>query len=106
MIRRVASHHLHRILLIRSDSWVLCTLKGRGLYRWEALGVVLDCAVNAPSILQILCLSKEPEEEMAEAAIDSNEDLSQETEDLEPLERDDGGKKDSRVLAFLSHLDH
>lgn len=104
MIRRVTSHHLHHILLVRSESWVLRTLKGRGLYRWDAPGVVLDCAVNAPSILQILCLSKETEEEMAEAAIDSNEDLSEETE--EPLERDDGGKKDSHVLAFLSHLDH
>ncbi|XP_019483814.1 PREDICTED: maestro heat-like repeat-containing protein family member 2A [Hipposideros armiger] len=28
---------------------------------------------------------------MAEAAIDSNEDLSEETEDLEPVEQDDGG---------------
>ncbi|XP_023382238.1 maestro heat-like repeat-containing protein family member 2A isoform X2 [Pteropus vampyrus] len=28
---------------------------------------------------------------MAEAAIDSNEDLSEETEDPEPLEPDDGG---------------
>ncbi|XP_008136942.3 maestro heat-like repeat-containing protein family member 2A [Eptesicus fuscus] len=35
--------------------------------------------------------SKEPENEMAESAIDSNEDLSEETEDLEPLEPDDGG---------------
>ncbi|XP_032968339.1 maestro heat-like repeat-containing protein family member 2A, partial [Rhinolophus ferrumequinum] len=41
--------------------------------------------------IQERTLRKEPEEEMAEAAIDSNEDLSQETEDLEPLERDDGG---------------
>lgn len=100
----MTAHHLHHIILVRSESWVLRTLKGRGLYRWDAPGIVLDCAVNAPSSLQILCLSKETEEKMAEAAIDSNEDLSEETE--EPLEQDDGGKKDSHVLPFLSHLDH
>lgn len=60
--------------------------------------------VNTPSILQILFISKEPEEEMAEAAVDSNEDLSEETEGLEPVEQDDGGKKVTHVLA--SHLDH
>lgn len=51
-------------------------------------------------------MSKEPEKEMAESAIDSNEDLSEETEDLEPLEPDDGGKKITHILAFLFDLGH
>ncbi|XP_054426726.1 maestro heat-like repeat-containing protein family member 2A [Pteronotus mesoamericanus] len=56
----------------------------------DSLEAIFEC-VNTPCILQILCMSKGPEEEMAESAIDQNEHPSEETEELDPLEPDDGG---------------
>ena len=41
---------------------------------------------------------------MAEAATDSHEDPSEETEDLGPLEPDDSGKKTNPLPALLPHF--
>ena len=49
-------------------------------------------------------ISKEPEEEMAESAIDSSEHLSEETEEPDPLQPDDGGERVPNILAFLTPL--
>lgn len=54
---------------------------------------------SMPSIINLT--SKELEEEMAEAATESHEDPSEETEDLGPLEPDDSGKKTNPLPAFL-----
>ncbi|XP_008054484.1 maestro heat-like repeat-containing protein family member 2A [Carlito syrichta] len=53
--------------------------------RTELFLVAYFCSIQKKTLI------KELEEEMAEAAIDSNEDLSEETEDLELLESDDNG---------------
>lgn len=102
---RVASHHFVSLYCLETNPGVCPPSKGRDYTRCDTLEVILDC-VNAPSILKILFMSKELEKDMAESAVDSNEDLSEETEDLEPLEPDDGGKKVTHILALLSDLGH
>jgi len=39
-------HHLHRSLLARSQSGVLLTLKGTGLFKSDFLGVTVECVFH------------------------------------------------------------
>lgn len=66
---------------------------GKGVMQGVTHGGVVLWWADTPSILQILLSQKSLRKRLAEASTESNEDVSEETEDLEPLEPDDSGKK-------------